>query len=356
MSKMPSRVFSRRRLMRSGLAVAAVVPFLPRRLAAQQRQVVVYNWDSYIDDQSIPDFERQTGIRVRYDLFASNAELFGKLRAGNPGYDVIFPTNDWAARMITADMLEPIDHGRLSNLGNIGAKFMDAPHDPERNFSIPYFWGTTGIGYRKSAVGAAPKSWHTMFVDDTHAGRISLLNSDDTLYAALKYLGYSLNSTDQGEIDEAVELLIAAKPRIRTFAPDNGEDLLLAGEVDLCLEYNGDILQVMEEDDDLSYIVPEEGGLIWEDEMCIAKGAPNVEEAHEFIDYVLDAENAARIAEYILYPTPNEAAKALLPEHILNDPAIYPTDEILARCEYAIYQGEEIGQMRDDALTRVLAA
>ncbi|TVQ36590.1 MAG: spermidine/putrescine ABC transporter substrate-binding protein [Geminicoccaceae bacterium] len=356
MSKLPSRVFTRRRLVQSGVAVAAVVPFLPKSLAAQQRQVVIYNWDSYIDPGSIPDFERQTGIRVRYDLFASNAELFGRLRAGNPGYDVIFPTNDWVARMIAADMLAPLDHGRLSNLGNIGAKFMDAPHDPERAFSVPYFWGTTGIGYRKSVVGQTPESWSTLFTDPTHAGRIALLNSDDTIYAALKYLGYSLNTTNQSELDEAVELLIAAKPRIRTFAPDNGEDLLLAGEVDLCLEYNGDILQVMEEDDDLSYVVPQEGGLLWEDDMCIARGAPNVEEAHEFIDYILDAENAARIAEYILYPTPNEAALALLPEEILNNPAIYPSEATMAKLEYARYQGEDVAKMYDDALTRVLAA
>lgn len=356
MPGLPSRQFTRRRLLRSGVAVAAVVPFLPKPLAAQSRQVVLYNWDSYIDEESIPDFEQQTGIRVRYELFASNAELFGKLRAGNPGYDVIFPTNHWVARMIAADMLQPWDHAKLPGLTNIDPVFMDPPDDPGRQYSVPYLWGTTGIGYRRSVLGGTPDSWATLFADEANAGRIALLNSEDTLYAALKFLGFSLNTTSQAEIDQAVDLVVAAKPRIRTFAPDTGQDLLLSQEVDLALEYSGDLQQVMTEDDDLGYVVPTEGALIWEDSMCLVAGAPNPEEAHEFVEYVLQPENAARIAEWVLYATPNKAAKALLPPEIVNDPAIYPSDETLARCEFAKYKGEEVQRMYDEALTRILAS
>ncbi|MEO1089822.1 MAG: spermidine/putrescine ABC transporter substrate-binding protein [Pseudomonadota bacterium] len=355
MSQLPTRIFTRRRLLRSGVTVAAVVPWLQRPAAAQTREVVVYNWDSYIDDVSIPAFEDASGIRVRYELFASNAELFGKLRAGNPGYDVIFPTNHWVARMIAGNMLEPLDQDRLPLLGNIDPVFMDPPDDPGRRYSVPYLWGTTGIGYRRSVV-PTPTSWSALLEDEAFAGRIALLNSEDSLYSALKFLGYSLNTTAPSEIDAAVELLIAAKPRIRTFAPDTGQDLLLSQEVDLALEYSGDLQQVMLEDDDLGYQVPEEGALIWEDSMCLAAGAPHPEEAHEFINYVLDAENAARIAEYVLYATPNAAAKAMLPETIASDPAIYPDDATLARCEFAMYKGEDVQRMYDEALTRVLAS
>jgi len=353
MSTLPKRVFTRRRLLNTGVAVAAVLPSLPAALKAQANELVLYNWDSYIDPETIPEFQRATGIRVRYDLFASNDELFAKLRAGNPGYDVVFPSNDWVARMRAAEMLMPLDKGRLPNLAHIRANFMDPPHDPGREYSVPYFWGTVGIGYRKSV--ASPTSWAAMYDSDAHAGRIAVQRENDTLLSALKYLGYSINTTDPAKLDEAVQLLLRAKRHFKTFAPDTGQDLLLSREVDLALEYNGDVLQVMEEDDDLAYVVPEEGSIIWEDDMVIPTGAPHVEAAHEFINYVHDPENNAQIAAWVMYPTPNEAAKALLPEEITGNASIYPPDEILDRCEYAAYQGEEAQALRDDAMTRVLA-
>lgn len=353
MSTLPKRVFTRRSLLNTGVAVAAVLPSLPAALKAQANELVLYNWDSYIDPETIPAFQQETGIRVRYDLFASNDELFAKLRAGNPGYDVVFPSNDWVARMIAADMLMPLDHDLIPNLANIMPRFMDPRYDPGRQHSVPYFWGTVGLGYRKSV--ASPMSWGAIYTDETHAGRIAVQRENDTLLAALKYLGYSINTTDPGEIEEAVQLLLAAKSRFKTFAPDTGQDLLLSREVDLALEYNGDVLQVMAEDDDLSFVVPEEGTILWEDNMVVPRGAPNVAAAHEFINFVHDAENNARIAEWVMYPTPNAAAKELLAPEIVDNPAIFPPDAVLDRSEFALYQGEDIQQLRDDAMTRVLA-
>ena len=147
---------------------------------------------------------------------------------------------------------------------------------------MPYFWGTVGIGYRRSA--AEPTSWADMFASHKHAGRISLLDSIVSIQSALKYLRHSLNTDDPAKIDEAARVLIEAKPRIKEFAPDTGQDLLIVGEVDLCLEYNGDILQVTEEDDDLAYVVPEEGALLWEDTLCIPTNAPNPDGAYRFIN------------------------------------------------------------------------
>jgi spermidine/putrescine transport system substrate-binding protein len=230
---------------------------------------------------------------------------------------------------------------------------MDPPYDPGREHSVPYFWGTVGIGYRKSVVN--PTSWAALYDSDDHAGRIAVQRENDTLLSALKYLGYSINTTDPAEIAAAVDLLLKAKDNFKTFAPDTGQDLLLSREVDLALEYNGDILQVMEEDDDLAYVVPEEGSILWEDDMVIPRGAPNVEAAHEFMNYVHDPENNAQIAEWVMYPTPNEAALALLPQAITSNPSIYPPDAVLDRCEYAAYQGEEAQALRNDAMTRVLA-
>ena len=176
------------------------------------------------------------------------------------------------------------------------------------------------------------------------------------LGAAFKYMGHPLNTTDPKIITQAEQLLIKQKPNIKVFAPDNGQDLLLSGEVDLAMEWNGDILQVMEEDPDISYVVPKEGSIVWEAALAIPKGAPNPQNAHKFINFLLGAEAGAAIAEFIQYATPNVAAKKLMPEGYKNNPAIFPSDTTLKSCESSIYKGEEAVRLYDEAWTRVLAA
>ena len=344
---------SRRGFVSGALGIAAV-PALGRLAFGQSQQVNVYNWDTYIGETTLDDFTDATGISVRYDLYASNDELFAKLREGNPGYDVIFPTSDYVERMIAADMLLPLDHAKIPNVANVDPAFADPAFDPGLRHTMPYFWGTVGLGYRSSA--ADPKGFADLFEGDAYAGRIALLNSIDSILAALKYLGYSLNTKDPAELGEAADALIAIKPKIKAFAPDTGQDLLIAGEVDVCLEYNGDILQVMAEDDDLAYVVPQEGSLLWEDNMCIPRGGPNPDNAHAFINFILDAEVHGAIASFVQYPCPNAAALAFIPEADRTNPALYPSRAVLERCEVAIYKGEEIESLYEEALTRVLAA
>ncbi|MGI9498898.1 MAG: ABC transporter substrate-binding protein [Geminicoccaceae bacterium] len=347
---------SRRRFLQGSVAVATVVPALDRTSFAQNNQVNVYNWDTYIGENTVAAFTEATGTEVRSDLFASNDELFAKLREGNPGYDVIFPSNDFVERLVAADRLMKLDHGKIPNMSNLDAAFTDPAFDPGRAYSVPYFWGTIGVGFRKSATeGQQPKAWADLFGSDQYAGRMSLLNDSDVIEVALKYLGLSLNSSDPEEIDAAAEALIKAKPHIKTFAPDTGQDLLIAGEVDVCMEWNGDILQVMTEDDDLAYVVPEEGSILWEDTMCIPSGGPNPEAAHAFINYILEPEVHGQIASEIKYPCPNEAALAHIPEEDRNNPSIYPSKETLARCEVAVYNAVK-DDLKEKALTRVLAA
>lgn len=347
---------SRRRFLAGSLAVATSLPALSRSGFGQSQEVNIYNWDTYIGETTVDDFTAATGITVRYDLFASNDELFAKLREGNPGYDVIFPSNDFVERMIIGEMLAPLDHDKIPNIANIDPAFADPEFDRGRAYSLPYFWGTIGIGYRKSATeGATPKAWADMLGSDQYSGRMSLLNDSDVIEVALKYLGYSLNSKDPNEINEAAEVLIKAKPHVKTFAPDTGQDLLIAGEVDVCMEWNGDILQVMEEDDDLAYIVPNEGSILWEDTLCIPKDGPNPDNAHAFINYILEGKVHGEIASEIKYPCPNAAAMEFVPEEDRNNPAIYPSREILERCEAAVYDPQK-EDLKEKALTQVLAA
>jgi spermidine/putrescine transport system substrate-binding protein len=346
----------RRTFLQGVAAVGITLPALSRTARADG-QVNVYNWDTYIGEDTLQDFVETTGTNVTYDLFADNSELFARFREGNPGYDVIVPTNDYVERMITAGMLQEIDHAKIPNFANIEPAFQDAAFDPGRRYSIPYMWGTIGIGYRKSEVSETPDSWKWLFESDAHSNRIALLSEPTTVIGmVLKYLGYSLNTTDTAQIDEAVEMLIAAKPHIKAFAPDNGQDLLLSGEVDLTMEWNGDMQQVMGEDDDLSYVVPKEGGLLWQDCLCIPKDAPNLENAHAFINYILDAEAGAAIADFIQYATANKAAKELLGPEYRENPAIFPPDSVTAKCEPSLYLGTDHVRMMDEAWTRILAA
>ena len=338
-------------------AVAVGVSFkIPKGAFAADGKVNFYNWDTYIGENTIEQFEANSGIEVQYDLFADNDELFAKLRGGNPGYDVIVPTNDYVERMIEAEMLLELDHTKIPNLTNIDDNFLDPVFDPGRKYSVPYMWGTIGIGYRKSAVDGTPTSWNDILTSDKYAGRIALMSEPQTvLQMALKAMGKSLNDWSDENIAAAEDMIRNQKDKIVAFAPDNGQDLLLAGEVDLAMEWNGDILQIMEEDDDIGYAVPEEGGLLWEDALCIPKGAPNLENAHVLINYLLEAQVGADIADYVYYATPNKAAKAIMSDEYTQNPAIFPSDESIGKSEVSIYPGQEVTRKIDEAWTRIKA-
>jgi spermidine/putrescine transport system substrate-binding protein len=347
---------SRRHLLGATITMAAVAPFGRLASAQEEPEVNVYNWDTYIGSTTLADFTDSTGIKVRYDLFASADELFGKLREGNPGYDVIVPSNNIVERMAVADMLIPLDHAKIPNLKNIATAFADTPYNPGLKWAAPYFWGTQGIGYRTSIFSAVPSSWRDMTENEAVKGRFSLLADVDSLRMALKVIGASLDTKNPAEIDAAADYLIKIKQGIKTFAPDTGQDLLMAGEVDACLEWSGDIKQVATEDPELAYVIPVEGSLLWTDNLCIPKGAPHPDNAHAFINYILTAEVHGAIATEVGYGCPNEAAMAFIPETDREDAGIYPPEETLARCEYATYKGEEVETLYEKAMTRVLAA
>lgn len=349
---------NRRTLLKGGGALVAGLTVLPRfSLAEEEKKLNFYNWDTYTGEHTLEDFNKATGIEVKMDLFADNDELFAKLKGGNPGYDVIVPTNDYLERMVKANMVLPIDHAKIPNFSNIDKRFQDAAFDPGRKYSLPYMWGTTGIGYRKSKVEGNIDSWKWLIDSDKYGGKISLLgDAQNVLGIALKYLGYSFNSTNVEELKKAQALLIANKKNIKVFADDNGQDLLASGEVDLCQEWNGDIVQVMAEDDDLTYVVPKEGSLLWQDTLAIPVGAPHPENAHAFLNFIFDPQAGKHIAETIQYATANAAARELMDASYNNNPAIFPPADVLEKCEPGLYLGEESTKIRDEIWTRIQAA
>ena len=315
-----------------------------------------YNWDTYIGETTLADFKTASGVDVDMSLFANNDELFNKLRAGNPGFDVIVPSNDFVERMAQAGMIIPLDHGLIPNMKNIDPSFINVPYDPGRKYSMPYTWLTLGIGYRKSKVKGTPDSWKYIFDSDEYKGRIALLDEAGDLFRLYgKYLGKSVNDLTPADVDVIVDRLIKQKPYVKAFHQDNGQDLLVKGEVDLVLEYNGDIAQKMVDDDDIDFIIPKEGSQLNSDTLCIPKGAPRPKNAHAFINFILDADVGKEITETIKYPTPNAAVKAAMPDSYKTNPVIFPAADVLAKCEYARYR-PEMAPLYDQGLTRVKAS
>lgn len=326
---------------------------------SEGNKLAFYNWDTYIGENTLADFKAASGVEVNMTLFANNDELFAKFRAGNPGFDVIMPSNEYVARMIEAKMLAPLDHAKIPNKKNLLPEFQDADFDPGRKYSMPYTWLVLGIGYRKSAMkgGVIPDSWKYLYDSDEYKGRVSLLSeSADVFRLGFKYLGKSVNDATPELIKQVEDMLIKQKVNIKNFHDDNGQDLLMSKEVDIVLEYNGDIAQKETEDPDLAFVVPKEGSLLNSDCMCIPTGAPNPNNAHAFINFLLDGQNGANITKTILYPTPNAAAKALMDDTYKNNPTIFPPAEVMAKCEYGKYAGSEITQAFEAAMTRVRAA
>ena len=352
---------SRRSFMAASGAVAAGV-ILPGGLpafAAEEKKLSFYNWDTYIGETTLDDFNSASGIEVKMDLFGDNSELFAKMREGNPGYDVIVPSNDFVDRMWKANLLEKLDHSKIPNFKkNVGAEFQDGGFDPGRRYSMPYMWGTMGIAYRKSKV-AKPTSWSVVWgkQSDQYAGKIAWISEPSSMLGmALKYHGNSFNSENADEIRAATDQLIKYKKNVKAIAEDNGQDLLASGEVDIAVEWNGDIAQLYNEDTDIGYVIPDEGSYYWQDCLSIPTGAPHPENAHAFINYLLDAEVGKDLAEYIEYATPNEAARKLTSESYRNHPIIFPSAAELKTLEPSLYLGEDRSEMIDAEWTRMLSA
>jgi spermidine/putrescine transport system substrate-binding protein len=357
-----------RRSLLKGMGVAAVgITFTGaltgcgekegKKLAnGEEAKLNLYNWDDYMGETTLEDFKTTDGVDVKMDLFENNDTLFAKFRAGNPGYDLIVPSNDFVERMVQADMLHKLDKTQIPNWKNIAPEYQDVPYDKGREYSAPYTWLVLGIGYRKSKVNPAPDSWKVLLDSDQYKGRIAVLSeAGDMFRLYAKYMGKSVNSLTPADIKTIEAMMVKQKPNIAKFHDDDGQDLLAKGEVDLVLEYNGDIAQLAAEDDDVSFVIPKEGSQLNSDNLCIPKGAKHPKNAHAFINFILDAQNGKKLTDTILYPTPNAAAKALMPDSYKNNAIIYPPADMLAKCEYATFK-PDLQPLYEEAFTRVKAA
>ncbi|MGH7024987.1 MAG: polyamine ABC transporter substrate-binding protein [Caulobacteraceae bacterium] len=341
----------------AGLTLEACGARAPLGTNGEEARLNFYNWDNYIGDTTLADFRRATGVAVRMSLFSTNDELFAKLRPGNPGFDVIVPSNEYVTRLRIAGLIQPLDHAKLPNLKNILPDFLNPPFDPGRRWSVPYTWLVQGLGYRKSRIDGVPDSWKWVMASDRYKGRIGLVSeADDLIELGAKYLGYSVRHIPPAVIERVARMYIAQKPNIKVFHHDDGQDLLLAGDIDIVMDYNGDIARVMQEDADLDFVVPREGSKLNSDCLCIPAGAPRPDNAHRFINFILDGRTDVGIASATRYPTPNRAALALMPPDYRDSPVIFPPAAALAKCEYADFEGLARAHLYDETLTRIFAA
>ena len=320
-------------------------------------ELSVYNWADYIDQEILKNYEKEHGVKIIYDTFASNEDLLAKLQAGATGYDVIFPSDYMVAQMIELGLLAEIDQNNIPNLKNMDPFFLNAPYDPGNKHCVPYQWGTTGIAYStKAFADNPPDSWSYLFDPEkakkwAEAGGINVLNDQrELLGAALKYLGHSLNSKDEKQLEEAKNVILGVKPYIKTFNSEDYDDsLLIPGEVVISQAWSGDGFKaVLETTDEATgksewdYIIPKEGAMVWQDNGCVTATSQKKATAEHFLNYLLDAKVGAAITNFTYYASPNVAAKQYITKEVLDDPRIYPPEETLAKLEWAESLGETI--------------
>jgi spermidine/putrescine-binding protein len=308
-------------------------PALPAPVQNREtdRLLNIYNWSDYIDDRSIPAFQAHFNLRVNYDVYSSNDDLLAKMRAGPTNYDIIVPTNQFIPTYRRLDLIQPIPRELITNADNVDKQFVETDYDPGLKFTVPYQWGTTGIGYDTRKVpGGKVDSWKTLFEPPPGvAGKISLLREVvDLIGCALIYLGKDPNSTAPADMAAVRDLLLATKTKTRKFTSDTYKDELAAGELVVAQGYSGDIFQAQDDNRFIEYVIPKEGSMVWADVMAIPKNAPHPVNAAKFMNYVLQPKVAARISEYVSYATPVSLARPLLPTEQLEDPRIYPPDSI----------------------------
>ncbi|MEX1135172.1 MAG: spermidine/putrescine ABC transporter substrate-binding protein [Acidimicrobiia bacterium] len=283
-----------------------------------------YNWSDYMDPELITAFEEQYDVDIVEDFFESNEAMLAQLQAG-ASYDVIVPSDYMIGIMIQESLLTSINTDAVPNMANLGERFTTLPYDPGNVYSAPYQYGTTGLGVNKSIVGEDfPRSWALIFDPEltaTYPSGASVLNdSRETMGAALKYLGYSLNDTDLGHLQEAADVISAALGGIATFDSDQYEESLANGEVPVAHGYSGNMITAIGDaanPDDFEYILPEEGATLWIDNMVVPVSAENPCTAFTFINYLLDAENGAALTNFNYYGSPNAAALALVDPEVV---------------------------------------
>jgi spermidine/putrescine transport system substrate-binding protein len=328
-------------------------------------ELYFYNWSEYIDPALLDEFEEEYGVRVIEDVYDANESMLPKIRAGNSGYDIVVPSDYAVEILLEEDLAAPLDKEMLPNLEYIDPDLMGLYYDPDNEYSVPYFWGTTGIGYNQTFFDTPPDSWAMLFEEENLEeidGRFTMLEDPrETPGAALIYMGESINTTDEEALQQAEELLLEQKPYLAAYDSANVNLKLATEEVVIAHIYDGSVAQAIAgfEDKpgnpDISYLIPDEGATIWQDNLVIVGDSPNTYTAHVFINFLLRPDIAARNADWVFYLTPNEAARSLLAEETRDlFELIEPKEADMDRLQW-IERSEETDRLYNNLWTRVVS-
>ena len=339
-------------------------PKVLEKIKKEGGELFVYNWEEYIHPDTIPNFEKEFGVKVTYDTYPGNEQLLAKLQAGGSRYDVVFPTHNFVPIHVAQGLLAPLDHENIPNLKNIFPRFLDnASVDPGNKYSIPYLWGMTALGHNTKYTKDDPNagSWALMFESGPkrYSGKLGFTDErEEVMATALAYLGYSVNSHNKNELMEAGKVLMKIKPHVKAFYPGADETkALITEDIIVGHEWNGEVVKAHRKNPAVEWLLPKEGGTAWFDNMSIGKDAPHKYTAEAFLNYMLRGDVSANNSDEGGYATPNHVAvKNFVPAEIAKDPGIYPTDKELARLEFLAVIPDEILPIYDDIWTRLLAA
>jgi spermidine/putrescine transport system substrate-binding protein len=348
-----------------GTAFAAEKPSpeVLEKIKKEGGELFVYNWEEYIHPDTVPNFEKEYGVKVTYDTYPGNEHLLAKLQAGGAPYDIVFPTHNFLPIHIAQGLLAPVNLENIPNVKNVTSRFLDTSFDPGNKYSLPYLWGMTALAHNTKYTKDDPNvgSWALLFESGParYSGKLGMTDErEEVMATALEFLGYSVNSHSKAELMEAGELLMKLKPHIKAFYPGADETkALITEDIVVGHEWNGEVVKANRKNPDVKWSLPKEGGTGWFDNMAIAKDAPHKFTAETFMDYMCRPDVATQNSDEGGYATANKAAveKFVDPETAKN-PAIYPTDEDLKRIEFLAVLPDEVLPIYDEIWTRLLGA
>ncbi|VXC44126.1 putrescine transporter subunit: periplasmic-binding component of ABC superfamily [Pseudomonas sp. 8Z] len=315
--------------------------------ALAQQEVHIYNWSDYIGEQTLANFEAKTGIKPIYDVFDSNETLEGKLLAGRTGYDVVVPSNHFLGKQIKAGAFQTLDRSKLPNWNNLDPALLKQlqANDPGNQYAVPYLWGTNGIGYNvekvKEVLGVDEiDSWSVLFEPEnikklSQCGVAFLDSADEMIPSMLNYLGLDPNSTNPDDYKKAEEKLMAVRPYVTYFHSSKYVSDLANGNICVAFGYSGDVFQAADRAEEagkgieIAYSIPKEGANLWFDMLAIPVDSTNSDQAHAFINYLLDPQVIAEVSDYVGYANPNIKAGEFMDQDVRNNPSVYPSQAVL---------------------------
>lgn len=323
----------KRKLFLIAAALCILLAFTTGCSSEEKETLNVLNYDIYIDKDLLSEFEEANNVKIKYDTYSTPEEMYIKAKAGASNYDLIISSEYMIERMINEGMVNKLNFDNIPNYKYIDETFKNQPYDPNNEYAVPYFWGTLGILYNKETVDASSDSWEMLW-DENHDQRIIMMDSQrDAFASALKQLGYSLNTVNENELDEAKELLLKQRPLVMAYITDGAPDIMINEEADMALVWSGEAVSAMAENENLDFVIPKEGSNIWIDAMFVPSTTKNQALAEKFIDYLCSTEATLRNIDEVWYSTVHTEAIEQVDEELLNNPAFNIPQEDIDKME-----------------------